>query len=56
MKETSKKKHRDIARIKPWDKTLPEFVVGHLAHNPCGVNVPGGTCRKCWIGGKCVPL
>ncbi len=34
-------------------KNLPEFVVGHLSHNPCGPKIAGGTKRKCWIGGKC---
>ena len=40
-------------QLKPWEKTLPEFVVGHLAHNPCGPKYPGGCNRNCWIGGKC---
>ena len=47
-------KNRNLSHLKPWEKTLPEFVVGQMAHNPCGPNVPGGTKRRCWIGGKCV--
>ena len=45
--------HRNLSHLKPWQKTLSEFVVGHMAHNPCGTNIPGGTKRRCWIGGKC---
>ena len=47
-------KNRNLSHLKPWEKTLPEFVVGQMAHNPCGPNVAGGTKRRCWIGGKCV--
>ena len=45
--------NRDITHVKPWEKTLPEFVVGHMAHNPCGPRIPGGTKRSCWKYGKC---
>ena len=51
--EDSTSVQRDISKLKPWEKTLPEFVVGHLTHNPCGPKFPGGTKRRCWIGGKC---
>ena len=47
-------KNRNLSHLKPWEKTLSEFVVGHMSHDPCGPNVPGGTKRRCWIGGKCV--
>ena len=45
--------NRRITHIKPWEKTLSEFVVGHMAHNPCGPHIPGGTKRSCWQYGKC---
>ena len=51
---TQPEKNRNLSHLKPWEKTLPEFVVGHMAHNPCGPNIPGGTKRRCWVGGKCV--
>ena len=49
----TKPKQRILSKLKPWEKTLPEFVVSHMAHTPCGPKYPHGTCRGCWINGKC---
>ena len=45
--------NRNLSKLKPWEKTLPEFVVGHMSHSPCGPKVPYGTNRRCWNNGKC---
>ena len=49
----SEPKGRNLSKLKPWEKTLPEFVVGHMAHSPCGPNVKFGCKRRCWVNGKC---
>ena len=49
----SKQGQRNLSKLKPWEKTLPEFVVGHMSHSPCGPKVPYGTNRRCWVNGKC---